>query len=256
VDNNSTDGSRDVLRHEPVELIESRQNLGFGRAANIGLRLSTAEFVLLLNPDTVVPAGTLTSCIDALRARPNAGMLGCKLVRLDGSLDHACKRQIPTPASSLSYFLRRIGRRRTTPAGRYTATELGADDEGTVGAINGAFMLVRRAAIEEVGTFDEDYWMYGEDLDWCLRFTQRGWQVVYWPGATAIHVKAGITGTRRSLRVNFAFHQSMWIFFRKHQAGQYPAAMSALIWLGVWTKFTYSAVSNAWNATVSASPVS
>jgi GT2 family glycosyltransferase len=122
---------------------------------------------------------------------------------------------------------------------------LGDDEEGLVGAINGAFMLVRRAAMDEVGLFDEAYWMYGEDLDWCLRFSQRGWQVVYWPGATVTHVKAGISGTRRSMRVNFAFHHSMWIFFRKHQASQHPAAFSALVWIAVWLKFAASLIRNA-----------
>jgi GT2 family glycosyltransferase len=227
-----------------VEVIETGANLGFGRAANIGLRRTCGDFVLLLNPDTVVPPGALAACVQALTGRPKAGMLGCKLVRTDGSLDHACKRQIPTPLSALSYFARRVGRRPAVPAGQYTAGHLPDDQEGVVGAINGAFMLVRREAIDDVGLFDEAYWMYGEDLDWCFRFSQRGWQVVYWPGATVTHVKAGISGTRRSTRLNFAFHHSMWIFFRTHQASQHPAALSALVWIAVWLKFASSVTRN------------
>lgn len=243
VDNDSTDGLVELIRSAyGLEAIATGGNLGFGKAANIGIQQTNAELVLLLNPDTVVPKGALVACVEALRARPWAGMLGCKLVRLDGSIDHACKRHIPTPLSALAYFARVRGRRFPSS---YTADSLSYDDEGVVGAINGAFMLVRRAAIQDVGLFDEAYWMYGEDLDWCYRFDQHGWPVVYWPHATVIHVKAGISGTRRSARLNFAFHQAMWIFYMKHFKSSYRAYMAASVFLAIWLKFSASLATNA-----------
>jgi hypothetical protein len=244
VDNASTDGSPDLARDWPlVELIETGSNLGFGKAANIGLRMTAGEFVLLLNPDTVVWPGALAACVNALRARPDAGVLGCKLLKNDGTLDHACKRDLPTLSSALAYFFRLARIRRFGGSETYTADRLGDDEEGNVGAVNGAFMLVRRSAMEQVGYFDERYWMYGEDLDWCLRFSQRGWRVVYWPGAVVTHVKAGVTG-RRGVRINFAFHNAMWIFYQTHHSERHAAIVNALVWSGIWGKFLASVTVN------------
>jgi GT2 family glycosyltransferase len=254
VDNASQDGLPLMVRQRyPVELVETGANLGFGKAANIGLRMTSREYVLVLNPDTVVPPGAIVSCVAAMRARPRAGVLGCKLVRTDGSLDHACKREIPTPASALAYFLRRMGGRAQAPNGHYTAGHLPDDQEGVVGAVNGAFMLMRREAMEEIGLFDESFWMYGEDLDWCYRCSQHGWDVVYWPGATVVHAKGGISGRRRRVRVNFAFHRSMWLFYRKHHAVRYPAPLNVAVGTGIWTKFAASVAVNA-AASLFASP--
>ena len=121
-------------------------------------------------------------------------MVGCRLVRRDGSFDHAAKRSFPTPLSALAHFTG-VGRRANAPRAlaQYRAPDLDEYASGEVDAVNGAFMLVRRAAMDEVGLLDEGYWFYMEDLDWCYRFKQHGWKVWYDGGTTVIHVKGGAT---------------------------------------------------------------
>jgi GT2 family glycosyltransferase len=248
VDNASSDGSPAMVRSRfpSVELIQMGGNLGFSRAVNAALRQSTANYVLLLNPDTIVPTGALSACVAAMQAYPHIGMLGCKLVKLDGTLDHACKRAFPTPASALFYFFgSKAALRRLIPGPTYTADHLGDDEIGFVDMVNGAFMLVRRQALEQVGLLDEAFWMYGEDVDWCYRFKQRGWPVLYWPRVVVTHVKAGITGRRRSFRINRAFHRAMWLFYRKHHASAHGSIHNIVVWTAIHLKFGFSVGRNA-----------
>lgn len=212
----------DLAREHPdVSYTAMGTNAGFASAVNVGLSRATGRFVLLLNPDTWLPERALEDAVDALSRRPEAGMLGCRLQKENGELDHACKRGFPTPLGALSYFLRldRLGLMRSR-LGRYRALELGDEEESYVDAVNGAFMLVRRQALDEVGPLDERFWMYGEDIDWCLRFWKARWPVVFYPAVTARHTKGGSSGSVRARSVNWAFHKSMWLFFDKHHADQ------------------------------------
>ena len=248
VDNASSDGTVAELstRYPWVRIVENHVNVGFARAMNQALKIASGELVLALNPDTTVPPGAVTSAIDELERHPDVGMLGVKLVRPDGTFDHACKRGFPTIGSALSYFLRldRLWPRSPRFA-RYTAGQLGQDEPGTVDAINGAFMLVRREAALDVGPMDERYWLYAEDLDWCHRFWERGWKVFYWPGVEVVHWKGGSSGDVRSWDLNRAFHRSMWQFYDKHHAADHGQLVSGLVWIGVWAKFAGSALANA-----------
>lgn len=243
VDNASTDGTAEMVRCDfpEVTLIANAENAGFGRACNVALRKVERGHVLLLNPDTVLPADGLARSLQALEERPPVGILGVRLVQLDGKVDHASRRQIPTPASSLAYLLK-VRR----PGSRTAYTDPAAyETEGVVGAVNGAFMLMRDRAFREVGFFDEDFWMYGEDLDLCLRTTQAGWDVYYWPGVEVLHVKGGSSGRARTLRVNRAFHHAMWLFYRKHQLRMYGPVVTVLVVVGIATKFFLSVLRNA-----------
>jgi len=232
VDNASTDGTPRLVREgfPWVRFEESGANLGFARASNTGMALARGSHLLLLNPDTVTPPGSLRSAVEALEERPEVGMLGCKLVRPDGTFDHAAKRGFPTPLTALAYF---TGVSRLRPHSRrlahYTSGHVDADQESPVDAVNGAFMLVRRAALEAVGPLDEDYWLYMEDLDWCYRFWQAGWPVLYHPGAEVIHVKGGSASSHRSWRSNYAFHRGMWLFYRRHQLPRRSRVVTGLV---------------------------
>jgi GT2 family glycosyltransferase len=251
VDNDSRDDTAYAVASEfPwVKLVVNRTNAGFAHAINEGVRFTGGEYVLLLNPDTVVPAGAIGRLIGELERRPSVGMLGCKLVRPDGSFDHACKRGFPTVLSALYYFSGLAARfPDSSRFAQYTAAQLGIDETGTVDAINGAFMLVRRSAAEEVGELDERYWLWAEDLDWCQRFWESGWEVLYWPEVEVIHLKSASVGEHRSLRLNFAFHRSIWLFYKKHHAPHRSAVLTALVALGLWSKFVTSAMSNALRA--------
>ena len=248
VDNASQDGTVAAVadRFPWVRLRPSDENRGFAWASNRGLELATGSHLLLLNPDTLVPPGSLRAAVQALEARPEIGMLGCKLVQPGGSLDHACKRGFPTPLSSLYHF---IGLSRLFPRSnrfaQYTAGQVDPGKAAVVDAVNGAFMLVRRPALDDVGLLDERYWLYMEDLDWCYRFHERGWPVLYWPEVEVIHAKGGSSGHPRRWRTNYAFHRGMWLFYRTHYAPTRPAAVSLLVWFGVWSKLAVSAVASA-----------
>lgn len=243
VDNASTDGCVEMVRseHPWVRVIESGANVGFARAANMGIRIARGEFILLLNPDTVVPASALRHCVEELARRPSVGVLGCKLVRPDGSLDHACKRSFPTPVSALAHMTKLPRLFAGSSLDAYTADHVDEDEVALVDAVNGAFMLIRAAALDDVGLLDESYWMYGEDLDLCLRFWQANWPVLYWPHETVVHVKGGIAGQHRAWRTNFAFHHAMWLFFHRHQAASYPALVRLAVWTAIWLKLGVSA---------------
>ncbi len=241
VDNGSSDGTpAAVARRFPwVELVAAHENLGFARANNLALHRVDSDFVLFLNPDTIVPPGALRAAVQALAERPGVGVLGCKLVQPDGTLDHACKRRFPTPLSALYHFLGLS--KRSARFGGYVAADVDPDVESPVDAVNGAMMLVRAGAIADVGPLDEDYWLYMEDLDWCYRFWQAGWAVHYWPGTTIVHVKGGSSAGARSWRANRAFHRGMWLFYRKHYAASRSPLTTVAVWAAIWTKLALSA---------------
>ena len=248
VDNASADGTLAAVRREfPwVTPVDAGGNVGFARASNIGLSRTQGKHVLLLNPDTLLSRGTLGSCLRALDARPEVGMLGCQLVQPNGRLDHACKRGFPTPLASLWYLLGLTRLRpRSRRFARYTAGHIAPDETSVVDAICGAFMLLRREALEAVGPLDERFWMYGEDLDWCLRFWKAGWPVLYWPEAKVEHLKGGSSTGARSWKVKYAFHHAMWTFFAKHYGQASSSLVIGLVWVAIWGRL---AVSAAWSA--------
>jgi N-acetylglucosaminyl-diphospho-decaprenol L-rhamnosyltransferase len=253
VDNASRDGTVEMLaaEFESVACIALERDAGFAGANNVALRRATAPTVLLLNPDTELSAGALDAALEALRERPEVAVLGVRLVRPDGSFDHAAKRSFPTPLGAIGHFTG-LGR---GPSARgrlaqYRAPDLDEHERGEVDAVNGAFMLVRRAAIEQVGLLDEAYGMYGEDLDWCYRFKKAGWKVWYEGGITVVHVKGATSvvetagGPRRGLAMNVAFHRAMGRFYRKFQAGPNPA-LDAAVYAGIGTKLFASVLRSA-----------
>jgi GT2 family glycosyltransferase/glycosyltransferase involved in cell wall biosynthesis len=248
VDNASSDGTVEmVTEHFPwARVIENHTNAGFAQGVNEALELVESPYVLVLNPDTVVHPGAVAGALEELERHPDVGMLGCKLVRPDGTFDHACKRGFPTISSSFYYFL---GLHRIRPTSRrfaqYTAGRLDEDDVGYVDAVNGAFMLIRAEAARQVGPLDERYWLYAEDLDWCHRFWESGWKILYWPRVEVVHWKGGSSGDLRPWALNRAFHRSMWLFYEKHYADRYPRAVSELVRAGVWAKFGLSVASTA-----------
>jgi len=194
--------------------------------------------VLALNPDTRLTPGVLDPLLMLMDERPDIGICGCRLVREDGTFDHASRRSFPTILGSLGHFLR-IGRSERAPRAlaQYRAPDV---ERGPVDAVNGAFMLMRRSALEEVGLFDEGYWMYMEDLDLCYRFRQAGWTTWYEPSVTVVHVKHGSSGAVRSARLNYAFHYGMARFYRKHYAPLRAPLTNAVVYAGIATKFALS----------------
>ncbi len=245
VDNASADGTAEVVRQgfPDVDLVEAGANLGFARATNLALRRGSAPYVLALNPDTEVRAGTLDRLLDLMEERPEIAVCGCRLEREDGSFDHAARRSFPTLLGAFGHFTG-LGRSDSAPAAlaQYRAP---AVEAGPVDAVNGAFMLMRRAALDEVGSFDEDYWMYFEDLDLCRRFQLAGWTTWYEPSVAATHVKGGSSGVARSPRLNYAFHRSMLRFYRRYDAPGRSPLVNAAVYAAVAGKLAVSVCRSA-----------
>jgi hypothetical protein len=245
VDNDSGDGTAAMVEreYEKVELTENADNVGFARANNPALARGTAPYALVLNPDTRVTPGALDALLEAIGRRPETGMIGPRLERPDGSFDHASSRSFPTPLSALGHFTG-VGRR-ADASGRLAAYRAAEFEPGPVDAINGAFMLIRRRALEQVGGFDTRYWMYMEDLDLCYRFAQAHWTTWFEPTVTVIHVKAGTSGEHRSLRLNRAFHYGMFRFYRDHYAARRNPLVNAAVYCGIAVKFSIAAARSA-----------
>jgi hypothetical protein len=242
VDSGSFDGTPDMVAREFPEFGLVRcGNVGFSAANNIVLRESRAGAVLLLNPDTEVYAGTLDTVLSCLDSDPTIGMVGAKLVREDGELDHAAKRSFPTPLAALAHFTG-IGRGEGAGASlsQYRATHLGDDEAGEVDAVNGAFMLCRAEAVAQVGLLDEGYWLYMEDLDWCHRFWDAGWKVFYEPRAVALHVKGGSSAKRRAPKQEIAFHRGMGRFYRRFESRTQNPLLNLAVYLGIGAKLAVS----------------
>lgn len=218
VDNASNDGSVEMVRQEfsDVQLIANRENAGFARANNQALQQAAGRVVVLLNPDTVVQADTFTAIQTFFEKHPETGMVGCKVLNPDGTLQLACRRSFPTPWVA---FTRLSGLSQLFPKsrwfGRYNLTYLPEDETAEVEAISGSFMAVRREALAQVGWLDEDFFLYGEDLDWCFRLRQAGWKIHYFPGTQIIHFK-GESAKQSDLDNLRLFYQAMGQFVRKH----------------------------------------
>jgi N-acetylglucosaminyl-diphospho-decaprenol L-rhamnosyltransferase len=233
VDNASEDGTVEMVSsaYQDVDLIPSPSNLGFAAATNLGVRRGNAAFVLALNPDTAVTAGALDAVLTTLESHPEAAIVGPRLLRENGSFDHASKRSFPTPLSALGHFTG-LGRR-SGAGGRLAGYRAPEVESGPVDSVNGAFMLIRREAFESAGGFDEGYWMYMEDLDLSYRLAEAGWISWYQPDAVVTHVKGGTTAGGRSPRLVWAFHRGMYRFYRQHYAPGRPWFVNFAIYAGI-----------------------
>ena len=208
VDNCSSDGTVETLRskHPQVHFIANQENVGFARANNQAIRQSDSEYVLLLNPDTVVFEPTIKGCLDFMDAHPEAGGAGVRMIDREGNPAPESRRAIPTPWVSM---LKMLGFTH-----RYYMGHLSWDAPGRIEVVSGAFCLLRRKAIEQVGLLDEDFFMYGEDIDLSYRLLKGGWQNWYLP-LPITHYK-GKSTNKSEYRYVHVFYQAMLIFFRKH----------------------------------------
>ncbi|HEX8326718.1 MAG TPA: glycosyltransferase [Hymenobacter sp.] len=237
VDNNSADGSVAMVRTRfpEVVLLANRDNPGFSKGNNQALRQATGQYHLLLNPDTVVEEDTFLVCCEFMDAHPDCGGLGVKMLDGQGRFLPESKRALPTPAVA---FYKMFGLARLLPAsrtfGRYHLGYLSPDETHEVEVLSGAFMLLRQAALDQVGLLDEAYFMYGEDIDLSYRLTRGGWKNYYFPGTRIIHYK-GESTKRTSVNYVFVFYRAMVIFARKHfapgRAGLFSLLINAAIWL-------------------------
>ncbi|TAL69738.1 MAG: glycosyltransferase [Bacteroidetes bacterium] len=218
VDNNSADGSIEYLTplFPKVNFIKLNENLGFGKANNIGFKESQGKYLLILNPDTVIEEDNLSRMIDYMKGNPEVGAAGCKVLNSDGSFQLACRRGLPTPWAS---FTKLFGLQKLFPKvkffSQYNQTYRSIDETYYIDVLIGAYMFVKREAFEAVGGFDEQYFMYGEDVDLCYSIQRMGWKIAYYHETSIIHYK-GESTRKSSIKELYHFYNAMEIFSKKY----------------------------------------
>jgi GT2 family glycosyltransferase len=238
VDNASVDGSVEMVKNRfpDVNLIENQINRGFAAANNQAMKASSGEFIVLINPDTVVQEDTFSRLIEFMEKNPDAGAATCKILNPDGSFSVDSRHSIPTPMTA---FWKQIGFSRLFPKSnifaRYNLTYLDENEIYPVDAISGSFMFIRRAAFEKVGYLDEDYFMYCEDVDYCYRITRSGWKIYYAPVSDIIHYK-GESTKKNNLDYVLNFNKSLYLFYKKHFHKKYFFLFAWFILLGIFLR--------------------
>jgi len=223
VDNASEDGSIETLQNKypEVRLIANKVNVGFGAANNQALQLAKGKYLLLLNPDTIVNEDTFTKMISFFNNNNEVGIAGCKVLNPDGTLQLACRRSFPGPWTS---FTKVIGLSQLFPGtklfARYNLTYLDENKSYEVDAVSGAFMMIRREVYEKIGGFDQQFFMYGEDLDICYRAQKAGFKVYYVHSTEIIHYK-GESTKRSTIDETKVFYDAMQLFVRKHLSSSF-----------------------------------
>lgn len=252
IDNASSDSSLRVLEtHFPTEknlqIIRLNSNTGFAAGCNTGLKASTQPYILFLNPDCILSTGSLQRMIQVMESDARVGMAGGYLTNPDGSEQSGGRRAIPTPWRA---FVRAAGLYRLAKYWPQLFFDFHLHNQPLpqvpieVEAISGALMLVRREAIDDVGPWDENYFLHCEDLDWCMRFKQKNWKIVFVPDAPVIHFQ-GTCSRSRPFFVTWHKHKGMLRFYHKFFRRQYPAALMALVTLGVSLRFGITVICHA-----------
>ena len=247
VDNNSVDGSVEMVKAKfpEVLLILNKKNTGFSQANNQAINRSKGEYVLLLNPDTVVEEDTFTKCCSFMDMHAEAGALGVKMVDGKGNFLPESKRGLPTPWIA---FYKIFGLSALFPKsrkfGRYHLGFLNPDKTNEVEVLSGAFMFIRKKALDKTGLLDEDFFMYGEDIDLSYRILKAGYKNYYFPETRIIHYK-GESTKKTSVNYVFVFYKAMAIFARKHFSSKNAGIFSVLIYLAIYLRAALALVKRA-----------
>ena len=244
LDNASTDCSLDALLGLTcVQIIKNPVNVGFAAACNSGARVASAQFLLFLNPDCFFKQGTLARLLEAVLVDDRVGMAGGCLTNLDGTEQAGGRRAVPTPWRSFvhAFGLVRFSDRWPRLFFNFHLHKQPLPDHNIeVEAISGACMLVKRVAMADVGPWDEGYFLHCEDLDWCMRFRQKGWKILFVPSARVTHA-LGVSSRSRPIFVEWHKHKGMMRFYRKFFRHKYPGVLMSLVALGVWLRFGFVA---------------
>lgn len=246
VDNASTDDSIEKVKNKKIDLkieyILNQQNLGFGKAHNQVLKKLNSQYILILNPDVEVKKGDISKILEFMEENPEVGAATPEIILSNGKVDLTAHRGFPTPWASFKYFI--FG-----DDSLYHLTNQDLTKIHEVDAITGAFLLTRKSVLDKVGGFDEDYFMYAEDIDLCFRIKKAGYKIMYLPTVKVLHHKGISTGLKKhsqeqstaSLetrkKMTGYFYSTMKIFYKKHYAKNYPFFVNWLIYLAINLKW-------------------
>ncbi|MGE7986545.1 glycosyltransferase family 2 protein [Lysinibacillus fusiformis] len=246
VDNASSDGSIVQIQNlfPQVHMISNKENVGFSKANNQAIRECNGRYVLLLNSDTIVNENTLDKIICFMDRETNIGAVGCEVNLADGTLDKACHRGFPMPEASFYYMTGLAKKFPNSPKyNSYHKSYLNMKEIHDIDCLVGAFMMVRREVIEQVGLLDEEFFMYGEDIDWCYRIKEAGWRIVYNPTVSITHYK-GASSRKKPFKIVYEFHRAMYLFHKKHYAKKYSFFVNSGVYTGITLKLTLATISN------------
>lgn len=246
VDNNSQDNSmKDIARiadsHPSITYIRNSENLGFAKACNIGIAADKkSDYLLFLNPDCLIDKDAIVNLLACMKSSPQAGMAGPLLLDPDGKEQAGGRRAIPTPWRSFvrAFGLSKLHKRYPQIFSDFLFHEQPMPESPMeIEAISGSCMLVKREALLDVGHLDAGYFLHCEDLDWCMRFRQRDWKIMFVPNARVIHYK-GVCSKTRPIFVEWHKHKGMMRFYRKFFHHQYPGALFWIVGFAVWLRFS------------------
>lgn len=248
VDNASVDGSAKMVEKEFKEilLIKNKENLGYTKGNNRGVKKAKGQYILFLNGDTIVYTKTIVAMIEVMEKNKDTGAATCRVVLPNGKLDDSCHRAFPTPWRSFCYF---SGLAKLFPESKlfagYNMSYVNLSTLHEIDSCSGAFMLVRRQAGEDIGWWDEDFFWYGDDLDFCYRLKEKGWKVLFVPEVKILHYK-GVSGGIKAISKHLtsatketkiqatnARFEAMQLFYLKHYRDKYPKIIAGVVTLGI-----------------------
>ena len=232
VDNASTDDSLSRLKDyfgSKVKFIASAENNGFAAGNNQALRIADGRYQLLLNSDTVVWQDTLEDIYNYMEKHEDVGACGCRVLLENGELDKACKRSFPNVKNS---FFRLFHIPTKSSNDNYNLTNLPDDEVYEIDCLTGAFMFMRKDALDDAGLLDETFFMYGEDIDLCYRIKKAGWKIIYYGESKITHFK-GQSSKKQKSKLIYEFYRAMYIYYKKHHAEESNFITNAVVYLGI-----------------------
>ena len=232
VDNASSDDSlarlKDYFKGN-VKFIASEENNGFAAGNNQALRQAGGKYQLLLNSDTIVWENTLKDIYDYMERNEDVGACGCRVLLENGELDKACKRSFPNVKNS---FFRLFHIPTNSKDDNYNLTDLPDDEVYEINCLTGAFMFIRKAALDEIGLLDETFFMYGEDIDLCYRIKKAGWKIIYYGESKITHLK-GASSKKQKSKLIYEFYRAMYIYYKKHHAKESVFIVNWVVYVGI-----------------------
>jgi len=242
VDNNSSDNSVAMVKEEfkGVNLIINKENIGFARANNQSIKLSKGEFVMVLNPDTILLPNAVDGMVDFLKSHKNIGAIGPKILQADGKVSNVGARRFP---NLLFEFFNITSLNRQFPKsklfGKYWMSFWDHNDLRQVECLTGACMIVRKKVIDNVGLLDENFFMYSEDIDWCYRIKKGGWDIYYYPEAEIMHLN-GQSSKQKPIKSELEYYRSKYKYFKKHKGYLYSLFYRVMVSLIMLPKCIYN----------------
>ena len=232
VDNASSDDSLAKLKDyfgDKVKFIASKENNGFAAGNNLALRLASGKYQLLLNSDTIVWENTFENIYSYMEDNPDVGACGCRVLLENGELDKACKRSFPNVKNS---FFRLFHIPTKSKDDNYNLTDLPDDEVYEIDCLTGAFMFMRKEALDKAGLLDETFFMYGEDIDLCYRIKKSGWKIIYYGKSKITHLK-GASSKKQKSKLIYEFYRAMYIYYKKHHAGESFFIVNWVVYFGI-----------------------